>query len=229
MGNAKMIIGATGGQIDMSESVAVAGASGFGMIYVSSADKQLHLVNSDGVDSAVGAGGGELQPGDAADSLYTPNVGAIAPPVGNINAIAIGNGAKTGYVNTPADGEVAIGKNAKCERGNAISIGRDSGASEGGISMGQNSLSSYGSVAVGISATTYWSQQVAIGNATTSSHNESAVLGANLVSVADFTAHVNGLNVKTVGDYADNAAAVTAGLVVGQVYRTGDLMKIVHA
>jgi hypothetical protein len=29
-------------------------------------------------------------------------------------------------------------------------------------------------------------------------------------------------------EYADNAAAVTAGLAVGKVYRTGDVLKIVH-
>jgi len=29
-------------------------------------------------------------------------------------------------------------------------------------------------------------------------------------------------------NYADNAAAVAAGLQVGQVYRTGDVLKIVH-
>jgi hypothetical protein len=28
--------------------------------------------------------------------------------------------------------------------------------------------------------------------------------------------------------YADNAAAVSAGLAVGKVYRTGDVLKIVH-
>ena len=28
--------------------------------------------------------------------------------------------------------------------------------------------------------------------------------------------------------YADNAAAITAGLVIGDIYRTGDLLKIVH-
>ncbi len=31
-----------------------------------------------------------------------------------------------------------------------------------------------------------------------------------------------------VPQYADNAAAVNAGLDIGQVYRTGDLLKIVH-
>ena len=29
-------------------------------------------------------------------------------------------------------------------------------------------------------------------------------------------------------EYADNAAATTAGLTIGQVYRTGDVLKIVH-
>ena len=29
-------------------------------------------------------------------------------------------------------------------------------------------------------------------------------------------------------EYADNAAALTAGLVAGHVYRTGDVLKIVH-
>lgn len=33
----------------------------------------------------------------------------------------------------------------------------------------------------------------------------------------------------TVTEYADNAAAVTGGLVVGQIYRTGDALKVVHA
>ena len=32
-----------------------------------------------------------------------------------------------------------------------------------------------------------------------------------------------------VPEYADNAAAVTGGLVTGQIYRTGDALKIVHA
>ena len=33
---------------------------------------------------------------------------------------------------------------------------------------------------------------------------------------------------KTLDEYADNAAAVTAGLTVGTVYRTADVLKIVH-
>lgn len=29
-------------------------------------------------------------------------------------------------------------------------------------------------------------------------------------------------------EYDDNAAALSAGLIVGQLYRTGDILKIVH-
>ena len=38
------------------------------------------------------------------------------------------------------------------------------------------------------------------------------------------------LNIPYTGapEYADNAAAITAGLLAGQVYRTGDVLKIVH-
>lgn len=36
------------------------------------------------------------------------------------------------------------------------------------------------------------------------------------------------LNIGACLEHADNAAAITAGLAVGDVYRTGDLLKIVH-
>lgn len=32
----------------------------------------------------------------------------------------------------------------------------------------------------------------------------------------------------TISEYADNAAAITAGLTAGDIYRTGDVLKIVH-
>ncbi len=31
-----------------------------------------------------------------------------------------------------------------------------------------------------------------------------------------------------VPEYTDNAAALAAGLVIGRIYRTGDILKIVH-
>jgi hypothetical protein len=37
-----------------------------------------------------------------------------------------------------------------------------------------------------------------------------------------------GLNITSVSEYADNTAAIAGGLTTGDVYRTGDLLKIVH-
>lgn len=33
---------------------------------------------------------------------------------------------------------------------------------------------------------------------------------------------------KDLPEYADNAAALAGGLIPGQVYRTGDFLKVVH-
>ena len=37
-----------------------------------------------------------------------------------------------------------------------------------------------------------------------------------------------GIKVTGVSEYSDNTAAIAAGLTTGDVYRTGDLLKIVH-
>ena len=51
----------------------------------------------------------------------------------------------------------------------------------------------------------------------------------NNVSVGNGTLYVSsGLKLGNILEYADNAAALAAGLVAGQVYRTVDLLKIVH-
>ena len=39
---------------------------------------------------------------------------------------------------------------------------------------------------------------------------------------------MNAPSFTSILEYADNASAVTAGLAVGKVYRTGDVLKIVH-
>jgi len=35
-------------------------------------------------------------------------------------------------------------------------------------------------------------------------------------------------NYTQLPEYANNAAAIAAGLTIGQVYRTGDFLKVVH-
>ena len=35
-------------------------------------------------------------------------------------------------------------------------------------------------------------------------------------------------NFTNLPEYADNSAAIAGGLTIGQVYRTGDILKVVH-
>jgi hypothetical protein len=46
------------------------------------------------------------------------------------------------------------------------------------------------------------------------------LISSNLTAVS--------FKLSNVPEYADNAAALSADLTIGQVYRTGDLLKIVH-
>jgi hypothetical protein len=53
-----------------------------------------------------------------------------------------------------------------------------------------------------------------------------------LDSITVALAHINASVVPNTGlivpEYADNTAALIGGLVIGNFYRTGDLLKIVH-
>lgn len=51
--------------------------------------------------------------------------------------------------------------------------------------------------------------------------------GYGSTSPAETKTFTDGINI-TVSEYADNAAALTGGLIIGDVYRTVDIMKIVH-
>jgi len=47
-------------------------------------------------------------------------------------------------------------------------------------------------------------------------------------NVKKFDTRATGIRISGVSEYADNAAAIAGGLTTGDVYRTGDLLKIVH-
>jgi len=47
-------------------------------------------------------------------------------------------------------------------------------------------------------------------------------------NVKKFETATNSVKILDVPVHADNAAALAAGLVIGELYRTGDLLKIVH-
>lgn len=75
-----------------------------------------------------------------------------------------------------------------------------------------------GSTASGTTSFVHGINSVAVGNST-------IVLGSNITGSTSNTTYVERLNIKSLGVYADNAAATSAGLEVGTVYRTstGDL------
>lgn len=54
------------------------------------------------------------------------------------------------------------------------------------------------------------------------------VLSTYIKTVPDLGDSLPGIVIDPVREFADNAAAVLAGLVTGAIYRTGDVLKIVH-
>lgn len=147
---------------------------------------------------------------------------------GNVEQIVIGKSNTSnaqrniiiGSNNTGSqDGTIIIGE------GNSTTGGRNHGIGYQTVTTG----SGEDKMAYGTLASATADRAIAIGRQASATHTNSVVLGTNVTSKADSTTHVAGLNVGTVDEYADNAAAVTAGLPIGQVYRTGDLLKVVHA
>jgi hypothetical protein len=67
--------------------------------------------------------------------------------------------------------------------------------------------------------------QIVIGSTAKGAGSNSATLG-NVNITKTILRGV--LTVGTTTEYADNSAAIAAGLTIGQVYRTGDILKIVH-
>ena len=160
------------------------------------------------------------------NDFYNTAVGSYAAATlksGQANT-AIGYGS---YVGVTASGNVTIGSG-----GNELTTGSYNtflGGNSGrfvttgsyNIILGANSI---------ISPLTTGSYNVIIGKPST--------IGAT-VSNSVFIADMNGntkvkfnstgtMNISSVAVYTDNAAALSAGLVVGDVYRTGDFLKIVR-
>jgi hypothetical protein len=51
---------------------------------------------------------------------------------------------------------------------------------------------------------------------------------AELLALFEANFNAPAIVIANTPEYADNAAALVGGLVAGQIYRTGDLLKIVH-
>ncbi len=129
---------------------------------------------------------------------------------------------------------IVIGSNIKSAQ-RAIVIGNDctNYAAADAIQLGNDHIATNSNFAVNIGYGNeiigYSDNCISIGqNNVIDTLAGAAIIGNGITAVRANTLHTNGLNVGTVNEYADNAAAVAAGLPNGQIYRTGDLLKIVH-
>lgn len=133
---------------------------------------------------------------------------------------------------------ISIGYDSQANNVDSITIGsRGRVSSQGCIGIGNwvqipASLTNAIVIGIGDSGST--------GNYATAIHNNTIVMGYKATSTAanqfmigtattNYNMYLNGgLTFTNCPEYVDNAAAIAAGLAIGRVYRTGDLMKIVH-
>ena len=169
MANARIVVGQTGGQLEISESTGVTGTIGYGKIYASSVDGQLHYVDGTGADTTVGGVGtsgtsgtsgvsgtsgtsgisgtsgtsglsGELVK-DASLNLYTPGVTAGISG-GVTDSVVIGKFSTSGH-----NSSVVLGSNITSERANTLHS--ESILANGqGVSKGHNIGSTGGTVTI---------------------------------------------------------------------------------
>jgi hypothetical protein len=148
--------------------------------------------------------------------------GGVTTAIGNFSH-AEGNQTLASNTASHAEGVLttASGLYSHAEGYNTTAIGQSS-HSEGNQTLALGSNSHAGgnqSTASGTTSFVHGLNSNAGGSAT-------IVLGSGITGATDNTTYVNKLNIKTLGTYADNAAATTAGLEVGTVYKTstGQLM-----
>lgn len=143
----------------------------------------------------------------------------------NFSSITIGEGAYSGRL-----WSVAIGRSANSgSNDSSVALGPNStAAGSGSLAIMRSSYAGGESgIAIGYQANSGGAQySIAIGRDASASHARSASIGYNVATVVTDHTHVNRLYIKDCPVYADNAAALAAGLVAGQVYRTstGTLM-----
>jgi hypothetical protein len=173
-------------------------------------------------------GGGQIVIGrDAVNGAQDRGVNRLAVVIGQ-EARAEGFGGAAVVIgplcNLKANTGILIGFNGESidtDAGSILAIGIGVRAKHTSTALGNFSVAdSLNSVAVGQSSTTTANNSIAIGVDTAASHDGAAVLGKGLTSSVANHTHVNSLFIKEVPVYADNAAALTGGLIAGQVYRT---------
>lgn len=142
--------------------------------------------------------------GDGGDTLWTAVNGGVALPTG---VVAIGH-------DTP-DAELHIMPNTTLtsDLDSDIRLGDEQGWALSG-------MKSDAGIAINGYDIRRFSIQDFTGEKFVINHNGNVGIGTN--------APTSALQVVGIQEYADNAAATAAGLTAGALYRTGDILKIVH-
>ena len=116
----------------------------------------------------------------------------------------------------PAEGSpLTVVGNFACGGPDATAFGHSSNACSKAVSLGQCSWASC-------------ECSISIGMYSIASHTNSVAIGYGMTTSVANHSHVNSLYISSAPTYADNATALTAGLLAGQVYKTsaGQLMIV---
>ncbi len=210
--------GATGNNSFAVGSNAVASASG-SVAIGSSANASGSNCFSLGSGSVASTGNSFAFGNDA----EATNVSAIAIGTsrssGN-SSVAIATGTSNGATALRA---IAMSSSALASATDAIAIGQGSEASAvNAVSVGTSSeASGTASIAIGNQATTTHSQAVAIGQSSETTSNQQIALGPVDASFSILIA-----SLPNTTSYADDTAAAAGGVLVGELYRTGSVVKV---
>lgn len=197
--------------------------------------------NTTGYDN-VGVGYQTLRANQTGSSNTAMGQQALYSNTSNFNTAL---GFMAAYANTTGNSITAVGANAL----QYTTTGYNNTAL--GYSALQNNTTGYSNVAIGdfagamlpnYSGNNTGSNSIYIGTQIKAAANgldNVIAIGANMTGNGSNTVTIGNASIEktflkgvlSVGittDYADNAAALAGGLVAGQVYRTGDLLKVVH-
>lgn len=171
--------------------------------------------------------------GNLITGSYNVMAGAYANVIGPDTDQGAGfKGVAVGYYSIAKDYGISIGAEAHTEAKNVIAIGYLAGAGLNGNTNANNDIQE-DLIVEGTFANT----NINIGHRSSSlAFSNSIALGAyaensaaNQLMIGSTYRPINEVVIKgTTTEYIDNADAVSNGLAIGTIYRTGDLLKIVH-
>ena len=175
----------------------------------------------------IGVGAGRENIGASDNISIGRNSGQAS--ITGVSNLSIGTGAA--IFNVSGSGNTTVGQGAlsRNESGsNNTAIGISAGSYHTSVSGSTPNLLSTDCVYIGKESLAFSSgntNEIVIGS-------DSLGNGSNTVTIGNASiieTHLKGVvSLGITTDYADNNAAIAGGLVIGQVYRTGDVLKVVH-